>query len=351
VSVYVYALVDPRHYDAITCPHGGRIRYIGKTIRPTVRLGRHIGDAQRGGNTYRERWIRCLLDENLRPIMVILEVVQNDGDGTAEERYHIALAKADGLPLTNATDGGERGFTASEEVRARLSAMNKGKRLSPDHREKIRASHKARDMRPDQLALLAAARAKRHGTKFSLEERGRCAAGHWQAWAEGRRPQHTASSGYRGVYRNKKAWSASIKAGGRINHLGTFPTPEQAARAYDAAAVEWFGAAAVPVLNFPGGAPEPAAAPLARLPQTATPDGLTSRSQRKRVYPNNTSGYRGVRWKKGGWEVAIYHAGRKRHVGRYPTAIRAALAYDAAAAELLGADAVLNFPVVVAVPC
>jgi hypothetical protein len=54
-----------------------------------------------------------------------------------------------------------------------------------------------------------------------------------------------ASSGFKGVVRNKKGWAASINK--RANgvktryHLGTFKTPEEAAKAYDRAAIELFG--------------------------------------------------------------------------------------------------------------
>lgn len=54
-----------------------------------------------------------------------------------------------------------------------------------------------------------------------------------------------AASGFKGVARNKKGWSASIKKrveGKKVNyHLGTFKTPEEAAAAYDRAAVGMFG--------------------------------------------------------------------------------------------------------------
>lgn len=61
------------------------------------------------------------------------------------------------------------------------------------------------------------------------------------------------ASGFRGVWffpRNPaKPWRANIQAGGRRASLGVYSTPEQAARAYDAAAIELYGEFAN--LNFP----------------------------------------------------------------------------------------------------
>jgi hypothetical protein len=57
-------------------------------------------------------------------------------------------------------------------------------------------------------------------------------------------------SGYKGVHPNRRGtWTAAIKVNYRQIHLGTFPTKETAARAYDAAAVKYFGEFAH--LNFP----------------------------------------------------------------------------------------------------
>lgn len=59
------------------------------------------------------------------------------------------------------------------------------------------------------------------------------------------------SSVYKGVWLRKKygTWIAEISPNGKKIHLGSYKTPEQAARAYDKAAIEYFGEYAY--LNFP----------------------------------------------------------------------------------------------------
>jgi hypothetical protein len=62
----------------------------------------------------------------------------------------------------------------------------------------------------------------------------------------GKRP---GSNPYKGVLKRGSRWIARIKVNYTSRHLGTFDTPEEAARAYDRAAVETFGEFAR--LNFP----------------------------------------------------------------------------------------------------
>jgi hypothetical protein len=58
-----------------------------------------------------------------------------------------------------------------------------------------------------------------------------------------------AASGYRGVYSSGSRWRAIIRTPMGTVHIGTYDTPEEAAIAYDKAAIEHNGDFAM--LNFP----------------------------------------------------------------------------------------------------
>jgi hypothetical protein len=66
------------------------------------------------------------------------------------------------------------------------------------------------------------------------------------------------------------------------------------------------------------------------------------RNARRRI--DNTSGFKGVSINRGRWQAVIRAGGTPRNLGRFDDPESAARAYDAAARELHGEYATLNFP-------
>ncbi|GJM23920.1 MAG: hypothetical protein DHS20C16_03350 [Phycisphaerae bacterium] len=100
---YVYALCDPREPD-----HFKSVRYIGQTTKtPQQRLDAHLTEAQSTTNQHlhRNRWIRKLLQDGTRPVVVTLAALNLSDDlGPLldEEKRQIAKYARLGAALTNA---------------------------------------------------------------------------------------------------------------------------------------------------------------------------------------------------------------------------------------------------------
>lgn len=138
------------------------------------------------------------------------------------------------------------------------------------------------------------------------------------------------TSKYRGVFWNKQArrWTAQITLDQACERIGNFQSEEDAARAFDAAAVAAWGEFAR--INFPG-------EPLIDLAQM--------RADRERKF-RGSSKYRGVSWDtvNGRWMVRFHSNGKTVCPGRFDDEEEAARVYDAAALAALGDKAKLNFP-------
>lgn len=173
----LYVLRDPRT-DAI--------RYAGVTRTPlTRRLAEHISAARRardiGRDTHRSNWICTLLAAGLRPLIEEVAVTTADTWAT-DERTLIERLRGQGCELTNRSDGGEGpygeglapGSTSRQRAattlrarreregypeasRARLSAINQGRKRSPETRARMSAAAKARGVHPDAGAKISAA--------------------------------------------------------------------------------------------------------------------------------------------------------------------------------------------------
>lgn len=155
----IYALCDPT---------SGEIRYIGKTVRPELRIRQHVQDAMRGGHDHRSHWIRSL---PAWPVLRLLSVVP-DEIALDHERLVIAAYKKIGVRLTNGTEGGEGtlGCKKSAETRAKISAAKRAnqRHCTPEEKARISAVHKGKVVPPETRARMAAGR---RGMKFSESHR------------------------------------------------------------------------------------------------------------------------------------------------------------------------------------
>lgn len=134
-TIYIYGLYDPRTLE---------LRYIGKTVNPEIRLEKHIQEAKSSlsHNPHKDRWIRQLLSNNLKPTLIIIGKCTENNWQEVEKEY-INTARERGIRLTNLADGGmgasagrnnpRFGKSLSQEAKDRISQANKGKHNGEKH--------------------------------------------------------------------------------------------------------------------------------------------------------------------------------------------------------------------------
>jgi hypothetical protein len=105
---YIYALVDPRNNE---------IRYIGKTVKPKSRLAGHISECKRiDVNHHRAKWIKTLLKQNMKPLIIFLKVCP-----LSEFVYHEANIIKSYRNLTNSDESGQGNIGRNKEILDRQS--------------------------------------------------------------------------------------------------------------------------------------------------------------------------------------------------------------------------------------
>lgn len=121
----------------------GNIRYVGKTSYIKQRLYAHIKESKTNRKSYKNSWVKSLLNKGERPIIDIIDVVPKS-EWEFWEKYWIEQFKAWGFNLTNLTLGGQggNGYKHTEIAKEKMRHKKLGVKLPEYHKKKISDSIK-----------------------------------------------------------------------------------------------------------------------------------------------------------------------------------------------------------------
>lgn len=126
MEVKIYVLIDPETNE---------IRYVGKTIQSLkVRLTNHLYSVSKH-NPYKFNWIQQLKSKKLIPIIMEIEICDENNWAEREKfwiNYYKKISK-----LTNLTIGGENGLFFSDEILNKISDGVKKKWKEKEFRDNL----------------------------------------------------------------------------------------------------------------------------------------------------------------------------------------------------------------------
>lgn len=161
MDVFIYTLLDPRT---------GEVRYVGKTIDIETRLALHLSEKK---ESHKNRWLAQLKLVGLVPFTQVIEIIYDSDDVDWQERERFWIRHYRKIsPLTNLDAGGRSGQLKSPETKAKMSAAQKGRKMTPESIAKMKAT-KAERWTPERRAKMGA---HHIGKKHSEETKSKMSA-------------------------------------------------------------------------------------------------------------------------------------------------------------------------------
>jgi group I intron endonuclease len=211
----IYGLIDPRT---------NVVRYIGYTKHSIEKRCReHLFPSSLISDTYKNHWIKSLLSVGLKPLPITIEEINHE-DRVGREQFWIEFYKS--KDLTNGTAGGDGMIDPSDYTREKMSKSKLGTKRPPDVCQRISKGGRGRIFTQNAR------------DKISKKLNGRMG-----PFLQGKHHNVSKTSKYVGVsfIKTSKKWAAHIMYNRKAYHLGTFEKEEDAARAYNKKALEFFG--------------------------------------------------------------------------------------------------------------
>lgn len=291
VSKYlIYALSDPTT---------NQIKYIGQSSRGMVRPRGHFYPSNYNQRkTYKDYWIKSLIAKGIMPVIDIIEEFNSKEELNEAEKFWISYFRYIGCILTNTAEGGAGDYpvnknrVCSESRRKKIGDFHRGRKRSQITIERLR--HSQLNLSPEKLKskmdkLRLCATGRRHSietkNKLSLIGKGRKLPESqitkmsisikkvkrqknnlkekFKKFKEkyskinkflGKHVIIKNPTGFKGVQTKfgrlgTPVYTAWIAISSKKFYIGSYDLPEEAAKAYDYFAYEFFGDNAT--LNFP----------------------------------------------------------------------------------------------------
>ena len=142
----------------LECPLTKQIKYVGKSNNPKNRIKQHLYECRtsRTVNQYKDKWFKHLMENNLNPVLVILDEVPIDEWGYWES-WWLEVCRGWGFDMVNLLQGGDgcskHHPETIEKIRKSQSGKNNamygkkskghtGRVFSEEHKKKLSESKK-----------------------------------------------------------------------------------------------------------------------------------------------------------------------------------------------------------------
>lgn len=123
-AIYTLSDIGMTTIYTLSDPDSGRVMYVGKSVNPASRYKVHLSDADCGVNSPKCKWIRRLGDAGKKPVLTVIDHVDEDGDWEKVEKQWIRHYAEINPGLVNVTHNPNRLQWTANETQCGLKILS-----------------------------------------------------------------------------------------------------------------------------------------------------------------------------------------------------------------------------------